>query len=516
MTKENDKNQIVRCAIYTRKSTDEGREQDFTSLDAQRESAESYIASQKQRGWVTLETKYDDFGFTGANMERPALQQLIKDIKEAKIDCVVVYKVDRLSRALMDFSKLLNLFDQYGVTFVSVTQHFNTDSSMGRLTLNILLSFAQFERELISERITDKIGASRRKGKHMGGCPPLGYNLDKEKHKLVINPEEAELVRHIFNLYIKKKSLLEVTQIVNAQGYRTKVHSADGKRRGGVLFKKTSIQWVINNVTYIGKVQYKDKLYDGEHEAILSEEIFNDAQAILKKNHRPPGSSKRKKQLGLLSNILYCQPCKKRMVYTYVKKGPRNYKYYVCQTAVKLGYTYCKTKMVAAHLLEDPVVASLDVIGWDDLLFSDQRQKILERIERIDVEREWERITVHFTDKTQKYLRINPDGEADPKAAYLQFPTLKQLLLLAHQIKQILDSEKAEGLGEISKWTGISSARLHQVMGFLNLCPKIQEDIILGDEENFRHIPEYKLRPILQSPDPDEQITLWRKMVIVH
>ncbi len=192
MTNETTENKIIRCAIYTRKSTDEGKEQDFTSLDAQRESAESYIASQKQRGWITLETQYNDYGFTGANMDRPALKQLIADIKEKKLDCVVVYKVDRLSRALIDFSRLLTLFDENDVTFVSVTQHFNTDSSMGRLTLNILLSFAQFERELISERITDKIGASRRKGKHMGGCPPLGYDVDQERHKLIINEKEAE------------------------------------------------------------------------------------------------------------------------------------------------------------------------------------------------------------------------------------------------------------------------------------------------------------------------------------
>ncbi|MDP8267081.1 MAG: recombinase family protein, partial [Candidatus Aceula meridiana] len=212
--------QIVKCAIYTRKSTQEGLDQEFTTLDAQRESAENYIASQKSQGWITLPEKYDDGGFTGSNIERPAVQRLLKDIADGKIDCVIVYKVDRLSRSLLDFTRLLGTFEQNNVTFVSVTQHFNTNSSMGRLTLNILLSFAQFEREMISERTADKIGAARRKGKYTGGCPTLGFNVNKEKHTLIINPKEAALVQHIFDLYIKEQSLLKVAEVVNSQGYR--------------------------------------------------------------------------------------------------------------------------------------------------------------------------------------------------------------------------------------------------------------------------------------------------------
>jgi len=188
----------IKCAIYTRVSTSEGLEQEFTSLDNQRESAESYIQSQKTQGWTLLPERYDDGGYTGANTDRPALQKLISDIKEDKINCVVVYKVDRLSRSLLDFSKLLEFFDQCKVTFVSVTQHFNTNSSMGRLTLNILLSFAQFEREIISERTRDKMGAAKKKGKWIGGCLPLGYDLDKETHRLMVNPAEAEIVKPKF------------------------------------------------------------------------------------------------------------------------------------------------------------------------------------------------------------------------------------------------------------------------------------------------------------------------------
>jgi site-specific DNA recombinase len=192
----------INCAIYTRVSTAEGLEREFTSLDNQRESAENYIQSQKSEGWIMLPERYDDGGYSGANTERPALQKLLSDIKEGKISCVVVYKVDRLSRSLLDFSQLLEFFEQSNVTFVSVTQAFNTNTSMGRLTLNILLSFAQFEREIISERTRDKMGAAKKKGKWIGGRPPLGYDLDKVNHRLIINQDEAKIEREIFDLYL--------------------------------------------------------------------------------------------------------------------------------------------------------------------------------------------------------------------------------------------------------------------------------------------------------------------------
>jgi site-specific DNA recombinase len=208
----------IYCAIYTRKSTTEGLDQDFTSLDAQRESAESYINSQKHEGWVALQGQYDDGGFTGANIDRPALQKLLSDIKAGGINCVVVYKVDRLSRSLMDFAHLLEFFDKYNVTFVSVTQAFNTNTSMGRLTLNILLSFAQFEREIISERTKDKMAAARKKGQWLGGRPPFGYDVEKDGKKLLINQDEANIVREIFKLYLEGNSLLKVALILNEKG----------------------------------------------------------------------------------------------------------------------------------------------------------------------------------------------------------------------------------------------------------------------------------------------------------
>lgn len=352
------------CAIYTRKSTNEGLDRDFTSLDAQREAAESYINSQKNEGWVTLSEKYDDGGYTGANTDRPALQKLIADIKEGKINCVIVYKIDRLSRSLLDFVKLLELFEKYNVVFISVTQAFNTNSSMGRLTLNILLSFAQFEREIISERVKDKMGAARKKGKWLGGRTILGYELDKVNHKLVINEKGAKLVREIFDLYLKEKSLLSVAMILNEKGYHTKQYtSKSGTTYGGIKFKTTNIHLTLNNVLYTGKVKYNGELYPGLQEAIISDEIFDKAQVILANNNVRRKDSKYTSNPGLLKGILRCKDCNCVMSHTYTKKGPHKYQYYVCVNAQKRGYVNCPTRSVNAQVIEDAVIDNLRVIA---------------------------------------------------------------------------------------------------------------------------------------------------------
>lgn len=298
----------IYCTIYTRKSTSEGLDQEFTSLDAQRESAENYIASQKSEGWVMLPTLYDDGGYTGANIDRPALQKLMSDIKNGGIDCVIVYKVDRLSRSLLDFTHLLEFFEKYSVTFVSVTQAFNTNTSMGRLTLNILLSFAQFEREIISERTKDKMGAARKKGRWIGGIPILGYDLDRINHRLVINSQEAEIVREIFNTYIKEKSLLHTAIILNEKGYRRKTYvTPQGKTMGGQKFQTTTMQYILKNITYTGKIKYAGKVYPGLHEPIISEEMLQKAQEILANNRVRGEKTKVSKNTALLSNILRCK-----------------------------------------------------------------------------------------------------------------------------------------------------------------------------------------------------------------
>src|SRR6266566_6270833 len=273
----------LRCAIYTRKSSEEGLEQDFNSLDAQREACEAFVASQKREGWTLVGEMYDDGGLSGATMERPAFQRLLSDVSAGKIDVVVVYKVDRLTRSLSDFAKIVDIFDRHAVSFVSVTQQFNTTSSMGRLTLNILLSFAQFEREVTGERIRDKIAASKKKGMWMGGQPSLGY--DVKDRKLIVNSAEAETVRNIFRRYLELKSVRELKEELDAASIVSKVRTAsDGSRYGGQPIARGALYLMLQNRIYRGEIVHKGKSYPGEHEAIVDEALWNNVQAILTQN----------------------------------------------------------------------------------------------------------------------------------------------------------------------------------------------------------------------------------------
>src|SRR3982750_3427464 len=274
---------VVRCAIYTRKSTEEGLEQAFNTLQAQREAAEAYILSHREEGWRTAPALYDDGGWSGANLERPGLTRLLADIEARRVDCVVVYKVDRWSRSLLDFTRLLSLFEKRGVSFVSVTQDFNTSSSMGRLTLNILLSFAQFEREIIGERTRDKLSAARRKGKWIGGVPVLGYDVAPEGGRLVVNPAEAEQVREIFSLCARCSTTTEALREVRARGWTTKQWtSGGGKRPGGQLLTTSTLRLLLTNVLYRGDISHKGGVYAGEHAAIVSRELWLEGNTKLK------------------------------------------------------------------------------------------------------------------------------------------------------------------------------------------------------------------------------------------
>jgi site-specific DNA recombinase len=280
---------LVRCAIYTRKSTEEGLEQEFNSLDAQRESAEAFIRSQAHEGWTCLPDRYDDGGFTGGNLERPALRRLLADIDAGKIDLVVCYKVDRLSRSLLDFAKMMAAFERHGVSFVSVTQQFNTATSMGRLVLNVLLSFAQFEREIIAERTRDKVAATRRKGKWAGGTPLPGYDLDLRGGRLLVNDEEASRVRAIFALYLEHQALLPVVQELERRGWGGKRwQTRKGRTRGGRPFAKTALYRLLTNVAYSGKVRYKDEVHDGQQPALIDADTFGRVQALLRCRSVPP------------------------------------------------------------------------------------------------------------------------------------------------------------------------------------------------------------------------------------
>ncbi len=293
----------LRCAIYTRKSTEEGLDQDFNSLQAQRESCAAYVMSQTHEGWNALDTLYDDGGFSGGNMERPGLQQLMSDIEAGQIDIVVVYKVDRLTRSLADFAKLVEVFDKHSVSFVSVTQAFNTTSSMGRLTLNVLLSFAQFEREVTAERIRDKFKASKEKGMWMGGRPVLGY--DVKDRKLIPSPREADEARYIFETYLKMGSAMALKKRLDQEGIVSKRWiTQKGKQAGGQPFSRGSLYGLLSNPIYVGKIRHKDKTYDGQHEAILDQDLWDKVQALLAKNRVVELNKTRAKSPSLLAGIL--------------------------------------------------------------------------------------------------------------------------------------------------------------------------------------------------------------------
>jgi len=353
----------VRCAVYTRKSTEEGLEQEFNSLDAQREACESYIASQRSEGWVVLPDHYDDGGFSGGTLDRPALQRLLQDIEDRRVDCVVVYKLDRLSRSLLDFTKIIEIFERQGVTFVSVTQQFNTTTSMGRLTLNILLSFAQFEREIIGERIRDKVAASKRKGKYMGGMPVLGYDVDRPAKKLVINPTEAKLVRHIFKRFTQIGSATLLAKELNQQGHRTKEWvTKKGTTHAGVAWNKMHFYRMFNNRLYVGEIAHHDQHYPGEHEAIVPRALFDQVQSILEQNCRVRGNNARAKTPAMLKGILKCGHCGGAMGPTFAKKNGKTYRYYLCVAASKNGYDSCPVRTVAAGEIENAVMEQLRAV----------------------------------------------------------------------------------------------------------------------------------------------------------
>ena len=358
----------IRCAIYTRKSCEEGLELEFNSLHAQRESAEAFIASQQHEGWECLPDRYDDGGFSGGNLDRPALNQLLEDIQAGKVDCVVVYKVDRLSRSLLDFSRIMETFDKNGVSFVSVTQQFNTTHSMGRLTLNILLSFAQFEREIIGERIRDKIAAQRRKGKWAGGIPVLGYDVDRSSPspKLVVNAEEAGQVKRIFSLYLELGSLLPVVQEVRKREWKNKTwHTKGGVQRGGRPFDKCSVYTLLTNPLYAGMIKHKELIHKGEHEPIVDQSMFESVQRQLKQNGRGKGNHLINKHGALLKSVLFCQACNRAMVHTFTKKQGKVYRYYTCTNVLKNGRKQCPSPNLPAAEIENPVIDQIREIGTD-------------------------------------------------------------------------------------------------------------------------------------------------------
>lgn len=318
---------ILRCAIYTRKSTEEGLEQGFNSLDAQREACEAFIKSQEQEGWKLIPTFYDDGGYSGGNMDRPGLKQLLMDIDQKKVNVVVVYKVDRLTRSLADFAKIVEQFDAKGISFVSVTQQFNTTSSMGRLTLNVLLSFAQFEREVTGERIRDKIAASKQKGMWMGGTVPIGYSA--LERTLIINDEEARLVEHLFSEYLKAGSVRQLKNGLDREGIRTpKRISKSGKAYGGALFTRGQLYNILSNPIYLGQIRHKGQVYPGQHPAIISQDIWDDVQSQTANNKQGTRQRNSKPSMSLLIRKLFDGEGNP-LLPSYSQKQSQRFRYYI-------------------------------------------------------------------------------------------------------------------------------------------------------------------------------------------
>lgn len=382
----------MRCAVYTRKSSEEGLDQEYNSIDAQRDAGHAYIASQRAEGWIPVADDYDDAAFSGGNMERPALRRLMTDIEAGKIDVIVIYKIDRLTRSLADFSKMVEVFERQGVSFVSVTQQFNTTTSMGRLMLNVLLSFAQFEREVTGERIRDKIAASKRKGMWMGGIPPLGY--DVENRRLVPNENEAKLIRHIFKRFVELGSGTMLFKELKLDGMTSKAWTTqDGRTREGKLIDKGLIYKLLNNRTYLGELRHKEQWYQGEHLPIIDRVMWDQVHAILATNGRVRGNATRATVPYLLKGIVFGNDGRALSPFHTTKKNGRRYRYYVPQRENKEHAGASGLPRLPAAELESAVMDQLRVL----LRSPDLLGEILPRAIELDPSLDEAKVTVAMT-----------------------------------------------------------------------------------------------------------------------
>ena len=441
-----------RCAIYTRKSSEEGLDQSFNSLEAQREACAAFILSQKHEGWTALDKRYDDGGFSGGTMERPGLEQLLGDIKDGKVDTVVVYKVDRLTRSLADFSKMIELFDSKAISFVSVTQQFNTTTSMGRLTLNVLLSFAQFEREITGERIRDKFAASKKKGMWMGGMVPLGY--DCVNRKLVVNQKEAQIVRAIFQSYLRLGCVRRLKDLLDRKQIRSKVRrSIEGKTSGGRPFSRGALYHLLNNRIYLGEVVHKKVCYPGQHDAIVSRGLWDQVTARLHENNQARRTGKSCSTPSLLSGKLF-DTNGVRFTPTHAVKNGKRYRYYTSQAAVQHAGVKPTIARFPAHQLERFVLSHM--------------QELLGKPEKWGIE-------------------YSPDAAAaterarDTEKVWLTLPTEKQYELVRKIVQRVIvgtdtvwiEIDQASLLGALLQESDYSADSAEN-LGILRLAGKFQ------------------------------------------
>jgi len=493
MTSEGRK--ILRCAIYTRKSTEHGLDQEFNSLHSQREACEAYIKSQASQGWRALPQHYDDPAYSGGNLDRPALKKLLRDIEHGRVDVVVVYKIDRLTRSLADFAKLVETFDARTISFVAVTQQFNTTTSMGRLTLNVLLSFAQFERELASERVKDKVAASRKKGKWTGGTVPLGY--DAKDKKLVVNKTEAETVRTIFRRYLELKSFARLVADLDKRGIVTKRRCTKvQKYRGGILFTYGPLAYFLKNRIYLGEMHHGGKWFKGEHEAIIDREIFEQVQRLLKGNVNDR-KIKRSESGALLMGKLY-DDRGNLMSPSFSSKNGARYRFYVSSALLrgrkdKAG----SVSRVAAREIEEIV----EEAAGRTLTYADTSdQTTSERIERVVIGKSIVRMTFRSEDQANgsraveipwtptkvsyTYLPPPSDGSPDQKSL--------EAVVRAHAWLADLKSNRYASIEELANGAKLHPKVVRQALRLAFLPPEVTSSILRSDRSGsltLRRIP---------------------------
>jgi site-specific DNA recombinase len=519
------------CAIYTRKSHAEGLDQAFNSLDAQRESCEAFIKSQKHEGWVCNKAHYDDGAYSGGNLNRPALDRLLKDIEDGNIKVVVVYKVDRLTRCLADFAKLVELFDKHEVSFVSVTQQFNTTSSMGRLTLNVLLSFAQFEREITGERIREKFKASKEKGMWMGGYVPLGYEVNERQ--LLVNPTEAETIKYIFAQYLALSNVRKLKELLDQQGVLSKVRtSSKGIISGGKPISRGNIYRLLGNPIYKGNIRHKDKVYPGQHDAIICDETWEKVQDLLKANNDNAKNGIRAKQPSVLAGKLYDDKGNAMSPSHAVKSGKR-YRYYTSQAIIKQQVEKAGSlSRIPAGELEAVVAEKiqkmlLDEAGMDSIIESTilgtevylgsaktlaseitiQPSLLKTLLSKVVISDK--KITVFISRAAlHKALDLDPPTDDSPIKLIEQVrlkrcqgekklilnsghshqeeninPTLIKAISRAYVWNQMLINGEVESIKEIANQEKITTRYVGRIMPLAFMHPQLIEDILTGKQE---------------------------------
>jgi site-specific DNA recombinase len=547
--------QQIRCAVYTRKSSEEGLEQSFNSLEAQREACIAYISSQKHEGWVAIKERYDDGGFSGGTMDRPALRQLLNDISAGKVQTVVVYKVDRLTRSLSDFAKIIEVFDSHGVSFVSVTQQFNTTTSMGRLTLNVLLSFAQFERELTGERIRDKVAASKKKGMWMGGVVPLGY--DCADHRLIVNLPEAESVREVFQQYLRLGCVKKLKEHLERKQIRSKTRtSSAGRTSGGKTFSRGALYHLLNNRVYIGEIVHQKQSYPGQHAAIVPQKLWDQVAARLEANNQAHRTGKSTSTASLLSGIVF-DAKRVRFTPTHAVKNGKRYRYYTSQAAIQQTDNGPAVARFPAQELENLVISQIhlllaspdksicgleespekDVAGqrardlaerWPRLNTSEQHEFVRNALRRvvlgqstirIEVDeaklvesllgRKLESVTVgeHRLDiikLTADFQPLRRGGElrlVESKRTRCQGTPIRSLVKAVARARawyEQIVTGKAGTVGQLAKKTGLPQSYVKRILRCALLSPQITETVLSGN-----HRPNLTLQELLQKPPID-------------